>query len=538
MSASTERKNRQAAREAGTDKKTLAQAREAEAKAKSRLRWTLGTIAVVLVVAAVLILNSGLMYRLPAFTVGSKSYNASEVSYRYSNQYYSFANQYGNYASLFGLDTSNGIQGLKKQECSMLENGGTWKDYFLNAAKEEMIHATVLGQYAAENNITLDEDDKATIDSAFEGIEEQAQSVGYLSADNMLAANYGTGVNQQLVRRAYEESQLASKAAQALTDSFTYTPEEIEAKYQSYEGTQDFYDYAYAYISAERVETTNDAGETSSDVTPETLAAAEEKANAIADAYNKPAEEKPAEEKPADEKEAAEQPVAEEPAELDPAERLIEAARSVDASAMRQTRVSGSSIPVSEWMRSAERKAGDITVEPDANGCYVVVFLSKDDNHYATANVRHILVMAEADADGNYTDEAKAAAKARAEEILAEFESGDKTEERFAELAEKYSEDVGSNTNGGLYENVAKGQMVPEFDAFCFGGHKPGDTGIVYGESGSYAGYHVMYFVGEGETYSNVIADSDLRNEAASAWIEEREAANPTKEGFGMKFVG
>ena len=529
MSASTERKTRQAAREAGTDKKTLAQEKQAQEKAKSRLRWTLGTIAVVVVVAVVLILNSSLMYRINAFSVGSKNYSTAEVSYRYANQYYSFANQYGSYASMFGLDTSNGIHGLKKQACPMLEEGGTWKDYFLNAAKEELVHSTVLSQYAAENGITLDDSDRAQIDSAFEGLEEQATSLGYLSGDNMLAANYGTGVNEKIVRRAYEESLLASKAGEALTESFTYTPEELEAKYQSFEGAQDYYDYAYAYISAERVESTNDAGETTSAVTPETLAAAEEKAKAIAEAYNKPAESAPADDR------AAESAPTE---ELDPTERLIAAANTQDVSAMGQTHVSGSTIPVTEWMRSAERKTGDITVEPDESGCYVVVFLARDDNHYKTANVRHILIRAEADENGIYTDEAKAAAKARAEEILAEYESGDKTEERFAALAEQYSEDTGSNTNGGLYENVAKGQMVEEFDAFCFGDHKSGDTAIVYGESGSYAGYHVMYYVGEGMLYSDYLADTELRNEAATAWIEEREAANPTKEGFGMKFVG
>ena len=166
------------------------------------------------------------------------------------------------------------------------------------------------------------------------------------------------------------------------------------------------------------------------------------------------------------------------------------------------------------------------------------MFLSRDDNHYNTANVRHILIKAEADADGNYTDEAKAAAKARAEEILAEYESGDKTEDSFAALANEYSEDTGSNTNGGLYENIAKGEMVQEFNDFCFDSHKPGDTGIVYGESGSYAGYHVMYYVGEGELNSTVIAENDLRNADAEAWVEEAEAANPTKDGFGLKFVG
>ena len=512
MSASTEKKMRQAAREAGTDKKTLAQEKEAQEKKKSNLRWTIGTIAVVLVVALVLVLNSGIVYKATAFSVGSKDYSTSEVSYRYANQYFNFASQYGNYASLFGLDTSGGIRGLDKQECSMTD-GGTWKDYFLDAAKEEMVHATVLNKFAADNGITLDAADQAQIDSAFDGLEEQAKSYGYASGDKMLAANYGTGVNQKLVRAAYEESLLASKAAQALTDSFTYTDEQIEEQYRSYEGARDYFDYAYCYVSAERVETTDADGNTSSNVTDETVAAAAEKASAIADTYKKAAGDSPA-------------------------VRLVNAAAAEGESGSQQTHVQGSSVPAADWMLDASRKSGDVTVSPDASGCYVVVFLSRDDNHYNTVNVRHILVKAEADADGNYTDEAKAAAKARAEEILAEYESGDKTEDSFAALAEQYSEDTGSNTNGGLYENVAKGQMVEEFDAFCYADHKAGDTGIVYGESASYAGYHVMYYVGQGELYSVVIAESDLRNADAEAWMEEAEAANPTKEGFGMKFVG
>ena len=512
MSASTEKKMRQAAREAGTDKKTLALEKEAQEKKKSNLRWTLGTIAVVLVVALVLLLNSGLVYKATAFSVGGKNYSTAEVSYRYANQYFNFANQYGNYASLFGLDTSGGIRGLDKQPCSMTD-GGTWKDYFLDAAKQEMIHATVLGKYAADNGITLNDEDYAQIDSAFEGLEEQAKSYGYANGDKMLAANYGTGVNQKLVRAAYEESLLASHAAEALADSFTYTDDQLKEKYQSYEGANDYFDYAYCYVSAERVETTDADGNTSSNVTDETVAAAAEKASAIADTYKKAAGD-------------------------NPAARLINAAAAEDESGSQQTHVQGSNVPAADWMLDASRKSGDVTVYPDENGCYVVVFLARDNNEYNTVNIRHILIRAEADADGNYTDEAKAAAKTRAEEILAEFESGDKTEDSFAALANEYSEDTGSNTNGGLYENVAKGQMVEEFDAFCFDSHKPGDTGIVYGESGSYAGYHVMYYVGEGMRYCDYIADSDLRNSDAEAWIETAEEANPAKEGFGMKFVG
>jgi len=293
MSASTEKKNRQAARAAGTDKKTLAQEKEAQEKKKSNLRWTLGTIAVVLVVVLVLLLNSGLVNKATAFTVGSKSYSTADVSYRYANQYYNFANQYGSYASVFGLDTSSGIRGLDKQNCPMMENG-TWKDYFLDAAKHEMIHATALGQYAADNGIKLDDSDYAQIDAAFDGLEEQAKSYGYGSGDKMLAANYGTGVNQKLVRAAYEESLLASHAAEALADSFTYTDEQVEDQYKSYEGARDYFDYAYCYVSAERVETTDADGNTSTDVTDETVAAASEKASAIADAYKNAAGDNPA----------------------------------------------------------------------------------------------------------------------------------------------------------------------------------------------------------------------------------------------------
>ena len=166
------------------------------------------------------------------------------------------------------------------------------------------------------------------------------------------------------------------------------------------------------------------------------------------------------------------------------------------------------------------------------------MFLSRDDNHYNTVSVRHILIKAEESADGTYTDEAKAAAKARAEEILAEFNSGDKTEDSFAELANKYSEDEGSNTNGGLYENIAKGQMVQEFNDFCFAGHKAGDTGIVYGDNGSYAGYHVMYFVGEGEQYSDYLAKNSLLTSDMNAWLEELTSAYETSVGGGIRFVG
>ena len=103
-------------------------------------------------------------------------------------------------------------------------------------------------------------------------------------------------------------------------------------------------------------------------------------------------------------------------------------------------------------------------------GFYVVLFTGKNDNLTNLVNVRHILVSFQGDAqeDGTYSDETKEAARTSAEEILNQWKSGDATEDSFAALANEKSTDGGSNTNGGLYENVFPGQMVAAFSDWCF----------------------------------------------------------------------
>ena len=143
----------------------------------------------------------------------------------------------------------------------------------------------------------------------------------------------------------------------------------------------------------------------------------------------------------------------------------------------------------------------------------------KKDGSY-TVDVRHILVMidniaAEMDkadkgtdaqaedkdqqTESKFTEAHWAACLAAAEKIYAEWQAGDKTEEHFGELANKYSHDRnGKVTDGGIYPFVEKGEMVAEFDAWCFDKErKPGDTGLVKTQFG----YHVMYFVGSEEVW-------------------------------------
>ncbi|MFA6526683.1 MAG: protein translocase subunit SecD [Candidatus Buchananbacteria bacterium] len=60
----------------------------------------------------------------------------------------------------------------------------------------------------------------------------------------------------------------------------------------------------------------------------------------------------------------------------------------------------------------------------------------------------------------------------KAVEVLDKVKSG----ADFAALAKQYSEDPGSKDNGGLYENVKKGQFVAEFDDVIFNKLQPGQT--------------------------------------------------------------
>ena len=524
MSASTERKNRIAAREAGTDKKTLAAQEEEKKKAQSRRRWTWGTIGVVVLIVVILLLNSGLMYTMTtALTANTTKYTPAQVNYYYGRDYVNLVNTYGDYISMLGIDTSLGLSGLKDQECPMMD-GGTWRDYFRDSAKNDVQQIQALLDYAKENGISLTQEEIAEVDAQFEGIEETATSLGYGNADKLYSMNYGSGVTTKIVRQAALDGALAQKAYDSKQDSLTWSEDELEDYYQSLNGDKDLFTFDMYYVSAETVETTvtGEDGTESTEMTADDTSRAEAKstADAIVAAY-----------KDGD--------------DIDDLQERFEAAVLSQTGNLPTSRSgysgSGLSSAYADWMK-ADRKAGDVEVfadaEEDPAGYTVVMFLDREDNHYPTVNVRHILVKAEADEDGNYSDEAKEAAQKRAEEILAEYEAGPKTEESFAALAEEYSEDTGSNTNGGLYENVYRGQMVKEFEDFCFAEHKPGDTGIVYGESGSYAGYHVMYYVGEGQLYSSYLAETELRSEAMTNWSAELNEACPVTEGFGFRFVG
>ena len=134
---------------------------------------------------------------------------------------------------------------------------------------------------------------------------------------------------------------------------------------------------------------------------------------------------------------------------------------------------------------------------------YLESGLSREDKY---VDVRHILIMPDGADSSNirtetFDDAAWASAENKANEIMALFLEGDKSEDSFAALAMEYSHD-GSAANGGLFTDVTKGQMVAAFEEWCFDAERQvGDYGIVKTEFG----YHLMFFVGSRPVWMDAV---------------------------------
>ena len=131
MSASQDKKRRSDERVLGTERRQVASQKEAKERKQSKIKWTVGTVIVVLLVVAILLGNSSLFYTArPALQVGDVKYSTAEVNYAYRTAYLSFCNQYSSILSSIGFDTK---KPLDEQKCTISEEFDTWDDYFISS---------------------------------------------------------------------------------------------------------------------------------------------------------------------------------------------------------------------------------------------------------------------------------------------------------------------------------------------------------------------------------------------------------------------
>ena len=532
MSASRERKKRAALAEVGQSPKQIKAAQE---KKKKTRRRTAGIIALVLALAICLGLFYGLVIRpktAPRTTValrtGDHELSAVEFSHYYYDAVNSFYQNYGSYLSYFMSDPSQPID----QQVYDQETGETWADYFKQAAAETAEFDYAVYDEAKAAGYTLSAESEQAIQDSLKELETQVKDNGFKSLNDYFSQIYGKGCSKDSYLAYQRLRATASEYSQKLQDERVFTDEQIQAKDDENPAKYSTATYRSYLLSANyKPETaTDEEGEEEEEISEEEQAAIDEQAlkDAKADA---------------DKMAAA---ATSEKGYTDMAlELAAESAKSTYENAD-ATLHSGDSYDninslFVDWLFDSARKAGDVTTIADADsGYYVLYFLSTDDNSYNTVNVRHILISPENDEDtdedgtpDSASDAADAAAKAKADQILADWKAGEATEDSFAKLAEENSSD--NADAGGLYENIYKGQMVSEFEDWCFdSARKPGDAGIVK----TTYGYHVMYFVGEGESYRRSQILNDLKEDAYNEWAEKIvEGREPELIEAGTKYL-
>lgn len=511
--------------------------RKQDSKAKK-----VGIIVAVIAAALVIILLNVFNYvkdsgfverRTVAVKSENFSFSESQMTYYFYNQYMSFANQFTSYG--ISIDTS---KSLTEQQCIFATNQ-TWYEYFMTSAISNAKSNLALAEAAKAAGIEVTDADRQTIDASIENMEKNAKASGYEKLETYLKANYGACVNEKDIRGALEIELLGALYLEKVVGDTDVSTETLEAKYAASPDTYDKIDYlkyVIDYTEIEKALEAKEKAEAESDETADSETKVETDADREAAAARKAEAMKLAEEwkvkfEAADTDDTFKNTVK---------EYLKTVLGKTDAEVEQKLKdnpieVEGASLKendeILKWAFEEGRAVGDLKVfekkethehsEDEAEDAhdnlgtiYTAIRMVKTrgkDTEITGKDVRHILFSVD-----TYKDDAKA------QEIYNKVKGGVSIEE-FEKLVKEYSEDPGSITTGGLYENVTKGQMVTEFDNWLFAeDRKVGDYGLVK----TTHGWHVMYLEAEKQGWEVEISN-ELQNKAAE---EASTAANDKYE--------
>ena len=522
MSASREKKLRQDQTASGyVDPKAEKELEEKKAEKRSNVLYSVIAVLFVLVVAASFLWRSNVISRnATALTIDGEKYSAAEVNFYYQNVYRGFLQSNSYFISYLGLDTNASLksQTVNATAASMMgvEEGSSWHDYIMDNTVKQMTMVQRGLKQAQEEGYQFPASVQEQYEDSLNSLKTSAESTG-MSVKAYLQRNLGAIMTEKVYNQQVLRMLQYQAYAQSYSDSLTYTDAELEAAYQADPKTYDKAAWEYVVVSG-AADSTTDADGNTVQATDEEQAAAKETAKATAEeilaAYNS-------------------------------GKSLESIAGNYEkATYYNTTDATYYDGVVGNWLFDDARKDGDTEILEVGTNYYVGLFHSRGRNDYNTVDVRHILFKVDtsdldskADDYQEKLDARKAEQKEAAEAALKKWEEGARTEDSFAELANELSSDTGSNTNGGLYTQVYKGQMVTEFNDWCFDeSRQPGDTGIVYNE-GSYTGYHVIYFVGTDAPYWQVQVRNAMKNADYTQWNNDLVKDITATEASGMKYL-
>lgn len=432
----------------------------------------------------------------------------------------------------------------------------TMRDSLLDRVTEDLAGTYALYDKAIEAGLEIGEAEEEAFER-FKMTVSMSAGQQQMHPDDLLSQIFGPGATFDSLKPILQRHFLAARYQNELMEGYEFDKAELDAAYTEH---PELYDYVQFHLYA---------------INPAALALQEEKAEEEKD---KPEEDEEVneEDKDAEEAEVSEEQKdekgAEEEKEETEEERMIRLDARAKAKAEEMEKASTSEeaylkaaaelapeeqkellkdkeatlikhgkyteLPqeIAIWAFNPERVEGDTTVMNLQNQYAVLYFVSraKDDSH--NYDSRHILIKDEQDAED--AQAAKEASKAKAEEILKKYQDGEQSEDSFAKLAEEYSEDPGSKSNGGLYENVKIGSFVKPYEDWCLEENRqPGDVNIVRVDE-PYKGYHIIYFKGMGDEVWAESANTMLANQRFAEEMKKlKEETDYEIDEDGMKLV-
>ena len=414
--------------------------------------------------------------------VNGEAVNKVEFDYQYNLTKNNYITQYGSYLTYFGLDTS------KDLSTQMYSDTLSWQDYFEQLAVDNLKQSKALKAAAAAEGFTYDTTDE--YNTFKETIKASAEASG-VSEKEYIRSIYGGYATMSRIEQYVKNDMVMNAYYEKLQEDNAPSDDEIQSYYDENKASYDSVEYRLTTINAElptepteladpvdetaAADTANTTdGTTTADTTQDTayqpsdaeIAKAMEDAKVLAD--------------------DAEQTVAK------------------DGEAHENEKKSSVNYLISDWLFDDARKAGDTTVITNDNShCYyVVAFEQRYLDETLSADVRVIIPTEDKTGD----------------EILEEWKNGAATEDSFAELCKKYTQDTSAVENGGLFEQVTKTGMTEELSSWIFdSSRQAGDTVAITASDTTY----VLYYIGQDQPEWKINIKNTLVSQAMTQYIDD-----------------
>ncbi len=452
-------------------------------KKEERISTTVGIVFLVALVCLVASfpIRTYLATHETYVVINGEEVNKVEFDYAYNTSKNNYITQYGSYLSYFGLDTS------KDLSTQMYSETLTWQDYFEQNAVESLKQNKALMAEAKAAGFTYDTTDE--YNTFKETIKTSAAAAG-VSDKEYVRSIYGSYATMGRIEEYVKNDMVMNAYYQKLQEDNAPSDDEIQSYYEENKATYDSVDYRLTTIEAdlptEPTELADPVEETAADTTGSTDGTAA--TDSTQDTAYQPSD--------------AEIAKAMEDAKVlaDDAEQTV----AKDGEAHENEKKSSVNYLISDWLFDDARKAGDTTVITNDNShCYyVVAFEKRYLDETPSADVR--VIIPTEDKTG--------------EEILEEWKNGAATEDSFAELCKKYTQDTSAVENGGLFEQVTKTGMTEELSNWIFdSSRQAGDTVAITVSDSTY----VLYYIGQDQPEWKINIKNTLVSDTMSQHMQD-----------------